>query len=269
MPYAFHRTSRRHSFTLMVGRISCFIMWRFITLLIFAFWAVMVTLLIRATYYPEESRFAQLPPRAVLKMFLDQANSSNTLHLYHEGVKVGHVFLSAHHPSDRLDSDDYSLLISGLLEKGAVKDLDGALSWRVGMLLLGAERWGGASGQVRLHDSATVFDFNWPQSAQLPAFTLRKGTEIVADDKLLQMLIPETVPDAGGDQLINVRAREGVMMLAGQNRRGYVLELKFMEYHVKAFFTEAGELAFAELPGGYRALEPVVHGLVPDETSQE
>lgn len=244
-------------------------MWRFITFMIFAFWAVMVTLLVRATYYPEESRFAQLPPRTVLRMFLDQANNSNTLHLYHDGVKVGHVFLSAHHASDHADGDDYSLLISGLLEKGAVQEVDGALSWRMSMLLLGAERWGGASGQIRIHDSASVFDFNWAQGQKFPAFTLRKGVEIVADDKLLQLMMPEMPPDAGGNDMVTVKAREGVMNLAGQKRRGYVLELKFMEYHLKAFFTEAGELAFAELPGGYRALEPVVHGLVPDETAQE
>ncbi len=244
-------------------------MWRTITFLVFAFWAVMVTLLVRTTYYPEESRFAQLPPSTVLKLFLDQANNSSTLHLYHDGVKVGHVFLSAHHSGDNLDGNDYSLLISGLLEKGAVQEVDGALSWRMNMLLLGAERWGGASGQVRLHDSASIFDFNWPQNQHFPAFTLKKGTEIVADDKLLQTMMPEMPTDAGGNEMVNVKAREGVMKLAGQKRRGYVLELKIMDYHVKAFFTEAGELAFAELPGGYRALEPVVHGLVPDETVQE
>lgn len=244
-------------------------MWRFITFMVFAFWATMVTLLVRATYYPEESRFAQLPPRTVLKMFLDQANNSSTLHLYHDGVKVGHIFLSAHHASDHADSDDYSLLLSGLLEKGAVQEVDGALSWRMSMLLLGAERWGGASGQVRMHDSASVFDFNWPQSQRLPAFTLRKGTEIVADDQLLQTLMSEMPPDAGGNEMVNVKAREGVMKLAGQRRKGYVLELKFMDYNVKAFFTEAGELAFAELPGGYRALEPVIHGLVPDVPEEE
>lgn len=244
-------------------------MWRVITCTIFAFWALMLTLLVRATYYPEESRFAQLPPRAVLRMFLDQPNSSTTLHLYHGGLKVGHVFLSAHRSNESANTEDYSLLVSGLLEKGAVEEMDGALSWRINMLLLGGERWGGATGQIRLHDSASVFDFNWPRAQRLPAFTMRKGTEIVADDKLLQTLMPEMPPDSGEGDLVKATAREGTMKLAGQKRRGYVLDLTIMDYHVKAFFTEAGELAFAELPGGYRALEPVVHGLVPDDTAQE
>lgn len=245
-------------------------MWRAITCMVFAFWVVMFSLLVRATYYPEESRFAQLPPRSVLRMFIDQANNASTLHLYRDGLKVGHLFLSAHRAVDYLESGDCSLLASGLMEKGALQDVEGAVSWRLNLQLLGGERWGGASGQLRIQDSGTVFDFNWPHDQHLPAFTLRKAGEVVADDKLLQTMIPEMPPGAGGDDMVKLKAREGVMQLAGQKRRGYVLEFSVMEqYHIKAFFTEAGELAYAELPGNYRALEPVIHGLIPEETVQE
>ena len=245
-------------------------MWRVLAFLVFAFWAVMATLLVRVTYFPEDSRFAQLPPRAILKKFLDQMSNASTLHLYHNGVKVGHVFVSSHLENGHSEGGDYSLQISGLLEKGAVQDVGTSVSWRIHLMLLGAEHWGGGNGQVRMQDSGSVFDFNWPQDQSRPKFTLRKGGEIVADDKLLQMMMPGTPPEANGESMIKVKAREGMMRLAGQKRKGYVLELSIMDqHHIKAFFTEVGELAYAELPGGYRALEPVMHGLVPDEPEVE
>ena len=74
---------------------------------------------------------------------------------------------------------------------------------------------------------------------------------------------------AGQEDFMKVTAREGSMKIAGQRRKGYVIEFSLMDhYHAKAFFTEAGELAIVELPEGYRAVEPVIHGLVPDEPDE-
>ena len=66
-------------------------------------------------------------------------------------------------------------------------------------------------------------------------------------------------------EAMKLTAREGLMDLAGKNRRCYVLEITMMDhYHLKALFTEVGELARVDLPQGYTLLEPLVFGLAPD-----
>jgi hypothetical protein len=55
------------------------------------------------------------------------------------------------------------------------------------------------------------------------------------------------------------------MSLAGQRRRGYVIDFTIMDqYRAKAFFTEAGELALVEMPDGWRALDQIIYQLVPE-----
>ena len=59
-----------------------------------------------------------------------------------------------------------------------------------------------------------------------------------------------------------LHAREGVMTLAGRERKCFVLTLPILGSHeVKMIFTEAGELARIDLPEGYSLLEPMIYGL--------
>lgn len=248
--------------------------WRLLTLAVTVFWLVMATLLIRVTYYPEDSQFARLRPTDVFKTFLAHGNTLNALHIYHGDKKIGHASLTPRRLSLNDGQNDYMLLISGMLDKGAFETLPGQASWHMSLKLRDGDRWGGASGQFRLPDEGTIFDFTWEQDARLPAFTLRKHGEVLADSATLQMLqgpwsqAPGSAPQPSSseDESIKVGAREGVIKIAGQQRKGFVMEFTFMErYRVRAFFTEAGELALVELPEGYRAIEPVIYGLVPDE----
>ena len=73
------------------------------------------------------------------------------------------------------------------------------------------------------------------------------------------------IDGAFAEGALQLTAREGVVMLAGQKRRGYVMELKIMDQNrAKIFFTEAGELALVEMTDGWRALDPIIYGLVPE-----
>jgi hypothetical protein len=59
-----------------------------------------------------------------------------------------------------------------------------------------------------------------------------------------------------------LRAREGLMQLAGRERKCFVLTLPlFGQHEIQMIFTEAGELARIDLPDGYALLEPTIHGL--------
>ena len=69
--------------------------WRTISTLGILFWAVMTGLLIRDTYFPEESRFAEVPPKVVLDLFLNHRESATTLLLYRGEEKLGHSTITA------------------------------------------------------------------------------------------------------------------------------------------------------------------------------
>ena len=58
--------------------------WRVAAVLVVLFWAVMSGLLVRDVYFPEASRFAAVPPRMVIDLFLRQSEVfGSTLHLHH------------------------------------------------------------------------------------------------------------------------------------------------------------------------------------------
>ena len=68
--------------------------WRTAAAFVVLFWAVMTGLLLRDVYFPDESRFAEVPPKYVFDLFLKQAEvTANTLHLYHRDQKIGHASL--------------------------------------------------------------------------------------------------------------------------------------------------------------------------------
>ena len=71
--------------------------------------------------------------------------------------------------------------------------------------------------------------------------------------------MPQGKATPGATQL---QAREGVMTLAGRERKCFVLTLPILgSQELKMIFTEAGELARIDLPEGYSLLEPMIYGL--------
>jgi hypothetical protein len=261
--------------------------WRFPVILVTLFWMVMAALLVRVTYFPEGSQFAQVPPSEVFKIFLDRSGtlSTNTLHLYHGEKKLGHAILTPRRSESGTGNWDYLLVLSGIIDRGALDTVNSTVAWRLNLHLRGGEHWGGASGQIRLPEESKIFEFDWPAESPVPRFSLRDHGNLVVDDGALRLMLGswnvdslegKGAPVGGrhlpGDQaeLIKVKAREGHKNIAGQSRKGYFIEFLITDhYRARAFFTETGELAVVELPEGYRALEPVIHGLVPDDPEDE
>ncbi len=258
-------------------------LWRLFTLSITVFWLVMTVLLLRITYYPEGSQFAKVPPAAIFRMFLARGATTNELALYHGDKKVGRGTLTPRRVVKTTGQSDYEMLMAGTLDKGAVDMVDSQINWHVNLMLRAGERWGGVTGWFRMPEAGANLDFNWLEGDALPKFSLHTKTGDM-DDKMLRLMMPFMsgpggikpppgvelpsglkMPAGGVDGAVEVKAREGVLMLAGQKRHGYVVELVIMDQQrAKAFFTEAGELAMVEMPDGWRALHPVIYGLVPD-----
>lgn len=261
-------------------------MMRIVTLSVLGFWALMTLLLVRMIYFPDHSRYVEVPPRVVLRGFLDGGTTNNTLHIYRKDQKVGHASVTARRVWTN-GVNQYRVHFSGVLDKGVLEVEEGQVNWRLEIALDNLDTWSGAKGQIRLGESSTVLDFEWVKNERVPRFTLKQKGMVVADDVSIQPMlsafmgpqggvsgaVPEGLglpPNADVATMIRVKALEGLMELAGQQRHAYLLEFIAMDHwKAKAFFTDAGELALMDLPEGWRLVEPVIYGLVPEYPEDE
>ena len=241
--------------------------WRIISALIVGFWAVMAGLLVRDTYFPEESRFAAVPPRRVLDLFLDHHRLLSALHLFHEKDRVGHASFSVRlrERDPEVPRQTYDLQATGLIEERARNTGAGNISWQMALDLLEGERPVALTLRVNLDASRTSVLVLWKEGDARPFFEVRNSGVLAADSNSMAAMMPMLGALGGlpaGTNTVSVTAREGLMELAGRQRRCYVLRLSMTEaYQIKAVFTQAGELARVDLPQGFHLLEPMMHGL--------
>lgn len=255
--------------------------------LVLAFWLVMTVLLVRYTYFSDGSQFEEVPARVVMKLFLDQGVKNNTLHVFQYDRKIGYASIDARVLRPLTGSPNvpmsYNLKIWGLIEKGAIKGVDDAINWNVDVRMKDVDEFEQFKGRFRMRDAGLMVNFDWSHGAKVPRIDIYQRGEPIADDPMIRTILShllgggatasllpggrEAVQEAGSVQIIS---RQGSINLGGQKRSGYTIEIGGMErWKLKAYFTEAGELALVNLPEGYRLMEPVIHGLTPDYGKEE
>lgn len=261
-------------------------MWRTVSLLILGFWLVMSSLLVRYVWFPEGTQFAEVPPRMVLRQFLEQGSAvsnAGTLDIYHRDQKLGHATMSCRRV--RESQSDYLIRLDGVLEKGTVNHVAGTIRWGMSLRLLDVENFGELKGNIRLEEERRVIEFSWQRGARLPTISLRGGADADVNAPVMQAMIEQILGTGGASamteglgvapgtdiaSLVQVKARDSVMDFAGHKSKGYLLEFTAMDHwKARAFITEAGELALVDLPEGYRLVEPDIHGLTPDYDAED
>ena len=257
-------------------------LWKTIQILGVFFWAVMTGLLIRDTYFPEESRFAEMPPGFVLDLFLQHRDVPDTLMLYNGDQKRGHALIGVRaQPAAPDQTPVYDFQGSGQIDGEAFGNAEHQMTWRLTSELDDAKKWRKLSLQMIWQptnpsagaDQGLVANIAWKEGGGPPAFEVRQGGKVIMDlAKATSMLeggafpllnlIGGTKGNGFASRLAQIKAREGLMTLAGKLRKCYVLQMQIMGmYEMKAVFTEAGELARVDLPQDWQLLEPMIHGL--------
>ncbi len=253
--------------------------WRIFTAFIILFWAVMTGFIIRETYFPDQSRFSEVPVRMIFELFLTEvAVFNNTLDIYHENIKLGHTTFTIKKISDNKNELTYAVLVNGSLqvptEGGSVN-----ANFHCVAELVDAEHWRSFKLEFKSPSVETEALISWKQGDAMPevmvtksgrvvmntemakAMIQLKGTLSSGSNQLFELLPSGALPDIGTCKL---KAREGQMDLAGKRRRCYVVELPLVPGNdMKMYFSELGELARVEMPYGYRLIEPMMHGLEP------
>ncbi|WP_395749776.1 hypothetical protein [Prosthecobacter sp.] len=259
--------------------------WRVAAVLAVLFWAVMSGLLVRDIYFPEASRFAVVPPKVVMNLFLRQSETfGTTLHLYHHNEKIGHADLQVSRRGKADGQVMYDLIAHGVVEQlepgGQLRSI--AATWSMGSTLADAERWKHLTLKASLPHQDASMHLNWNENQPTPEVQVKQGDRVVMNsqdvkalmgmvagkdgDLALLSMVGGGLPKAGGGgtqtEAMILQAREGLLALAGRQRKCFVLTLPILGmYEVKMIFTEAGELARIDLPDDYVLLEPTIHGL--------
>lgn len=254
--------------------------WRLAAILAVLFWAVMSGLLVRDVYFPEASRFTRVPPRMVVDLFLRQSDSfGSQLHLYHDRERIGHASFQI---SQRIKPNHKT--VHDILARGVVEQIEGdgrrrvSATWNFACILADAERWQHLQIQAEFPEREASLKLAWNEHESSPEVLVRHGGRVIMNSQDVKMILGAGEGGAmamlslfGGGGLAQLgekpketalHAREGLMMLAGRQRKCFVLTMPVIGPHeVTLRFTEAGELARIDLPDGYSLLEPTIHGL--------
>jgi hypothetical protein len=259
--------------------------WRVAAVLAVIFWAVMSGLLVRDTYFPEASRFAIVPPRMVMDLFLRQSETFGcTLHLYHQREKLGHANIQVNRRIKPNHQTVYDMISHGVVEQVTPGEpmRSIAATWSLGCTLADAESWQQLNIKASFPQRDASLYLSWNEKQSAPELMVKQGERVVMNSQDVKMLMsmgagqdgalgmlsmlggnaPKTNAQPDKSDAMKLQAREGMMVLAGRQRKCFVLTLPIMGmYEVKMIFTEAGELARIDLPNDYVLLEPTIHGL--------
>lgn len=250
--------------------------WRLISALVVLFWTVMTGLIIRDTYFPDYSRFAEVRVRWVFDKFLSEAATfNNTLHLYQGQNKIGHTGFALRKLDEGRGKDDKPLY--GLVANGAVTfaSANGKMDvvFRLNGELLEAEHWQSFDIHITSPNNEMEAMIAWKAGDELPAIEVKKAGQVVMNTQMAKLMLENPVTTGWLSPMMvsgalpqvstmRLQAREGRLDLAGKQRRAYIVTASLMEgYEARLYFTELYELARVELHGGYRLIEPMMHGL--------
>lgn len=252
-------------------------LWRVLTAFILLFWAVMTGLLLRDTYFPDPSHFTEVPPQRVFDLFLAETSAfNNTLHLYKNNERLGHATFSARRLGDDPQAPAYALVSTGTVQLSHLPSLpDGTrpeVSFHFRGQIKNADPWQSLELELRIPTSDIHARIHWREGIKLPEVEVKRGAETLMNTEALHTMLAfggipgfaEKLPalqSSGHSTTSALKAREGILELAGKRRKCHILTAELLGAHqVRAFFTEAGALARVELPEGYTLLEPLMHG---------
>lgn len=259
-------------------------LWKSVTALIVLLWAVMTFLLVRETYFPEESRLTEVSVNTVLERAAQHRNlTRNTLTLTRNGVRLGHADVSVLERKDESASAPlgFTWQAGGLIEGKSWGVADGSAVWRFDGDVNREQGWERISLAVRIADTDTNLLVGWKKGDDMPKIELKRRGELIMNTE--QALDQAKSQQGGGaamglmgmlpgflgkqtvslERLIQLQAHRGHMQLAGEERKSLQLTLSLLGfYQAKLSYTEAGELARIELPQGWQLTDPLLTGLV-------
>jgi len=149
-------------------------LWRIFTAFILVFWAVMTGLIIRDSYYPDDSRFAEVPVRMVFDLFLTEAVASNhILDVYHKKVKLGHASFLIQKPSKDKVGVSYKVLVNGSVQM-PTETVPVQANFNLVAELTEVDHWQSFKLDFKAPSLQTEAAISWKQGNHLPDVEVKK-----------------------------------------------------------------------------------------------
>lgn len=256
-------------------------LWKSVTALIVLFWAVMTTLLVRHSYFPDVPVLKTVPVSELLSQVASRRDIvRSTLSLMRNGERRGNADLAISEWREPLapSRSGFHFQAGGQLTT-QVSGEDSNVTWRFDGDLREAGGWESMTLAVRTPSNNSSVFIGWKQGDEMPKIEVWRGQERIMDTKqaLEQArqqkgsglgMMGSMLPGFLGKQtislqnLVSLQAESGVIPLAGKKRKGYILTLSLMGfYQAKASYTENGELTRVELPQGWQLIDPLLEGI--------
>jgi hypothetical protein len=256
--------------------------WRFAYFGIILFWLSMTFMLIQRTYFPDAGGAQPISVMDLLQRFSQTNDYLNNLTLLRGTEKLGHASISAklwEHEATHLPQG-MELHAGGMVDGAAWSQPGASMSWSFSGKLDQQQLWKTLDVRVRTPTAAIIMQ--WTAGQEEPLLEVRRDGALIADLKSLKQqaktmtLIPGfsglqglplgALTDSGQDvsleKAITFSATASTVSIAGQKRAAQLLKLSLFGLVESQFtFTQAGELAEATLPNGYRLQDPVIFGL--------
>jgi len=258
-------------------------LWKSVTALIVLFWAVMTTLLVRHTYFPDVPVMTSVPGTQVLDLAAKHRNiTRSTLTLTRNGARRGTADLSIAEwrEPEQPKRLGFHFQAGGMLttdDKGGTAGSN--ITWRFDGDLKESGGWNAVSLAMRTPATNTSVFVGWKQGDETPKIEVWRGDKMIMDTKAALAQAREQqgaglnvmggmIPSFMGKQtvslenLLQLQAQSGVIPLAGKPRKGFILTLALMAfYQARATYTEAGELTRVDLPQGWQLIDPLLEGI--------
>ena len=256
-------------------------LWKSVTAVIVLFWAVMTTLLVRHSYFPDAPALKVVPVSEILSQVASRRDIvRSTLSLMRNGERRGNADIAISEWREPLASKRSGVHFqAGGQLTTEVSGENSNITWRFDGDLREAEGWEGMTLAVRTPSNNSSVFIGWKHGDEMPKIEVWRGQERIMDTKqaLEQAreqkgsglgIMGSMVPGFLGKQtislqnLVSLQAETGVIPLAGKKRKGYVLTFSLMGfYQAKASYTENGELTRVELPQGWQLIDPLLEGI--------
>jgi hypothetical protein len=241
--------------------------------ILWASWAMLTGWLVRDTYFPPAENHRAIPPEEVFDRFLAQADAFNTtLQIHHGRELVGHAVVSVQ-PREQAGETHHHLVATGTVKlpplPTSVDGMNTERAFRLSLTFAAGGTWRAFDLDARAPEVGLRARLSWQDGQKLPRVDIRQNHQVLLDDAALEALLQSgtaLLPAGLAQQLATrppvLQAIKGDMELAGKRRPGRRLSLDHPGLgSAQAWFTGDGLLVRAELPGGYRLVEPLIHGL--------
>eukprot|EP01031_Cornospumella_fuschlensis_P007890 gene7890-9753_t len=147
----------------------------------------MTGLVIRDAYFPDSSRFAEVPPRMVFDQFLSQAGVfNNQLHLYHERDRIGHAHFAINFLKDLPGPPVYALIASGSFAQLGDAEAKSVTSFHLSAELENGETWRNFQIQTKSPATNTTGTVAWKRGDAFPQIEAKRGDEVILNSASLQ-----------------------------------------------------------------------------------